>query len=284
MVHNQKSLLGIVGLGLIGGSLSLDLQAVGHTVHGLVSREETAQRALERELATVVSTDPKILSDCELVILAHPLKQLLTPSKELIEALSPSCIVTDVGSVKLPVLEKWQEIHPRFVASHPMAGTNESGVEAGVRGLFVSRPWIATPTNSTDPIALECVRKIAESVGSHWLLSDAKGHDRAVALVSHMPLVISTVLIKAISEETDPLIGALARALASSGFADTSRVGGGEPHIATGMMQNNTKALTDSILTYRQSLEKLEHLMAKGDWVQLSSEFENTKRLRPEFL
>ncbi|BBL86348.1 prephenate dehydrogenase (chromatophore) [Paulinella micropora] len=284
MFRNANTLLGVVGLGLIGGSLSLDLQALGYKVHGLVSCQETIERARERKLATEISTDPNILLDCDLIILAHPLKQLLEPPKKLLESLPLSSVITDVGSVKSPVLEKWQDLHPRFVASHPMAGRSESGIEAGVRGLFKARPWIATPNHLTDPIALDCVRKIAESIGSHWLIADARAHDQAVALVSHMPLFISAALIKTVSEDINPMVKSLARALASSGFADTSRIGGGEPHLGTGMAQCNTEELIHSIATYRQSLERLEELISTANWPELYKELEHTQKLRPEFL
>ena len=136
MEQNKKPSLcaGVVGLGLIGGSLGLDLQALGWKVNGLVHRSSTADRARARGLAHLVSTDPGILADCDLVILALPLAQLLNPDPNLLKALPAAAVVTDVGSVKMPVLELWRDLHPRFVASHPMAGTAEAREEPGLRG------------------------------------------------------------------------------------------------------------------------------------------------------
>ena len=128
--ENSKT-IGIVGLGLIGGSLCLDLQNLGHKVHGLAHRAKTVSRAKERGLAQVIDTDPKILHDCSVVIIALPLAKILQPDPKLIEALPPQAVITDVGSVKSPVLEVWKNIHPYFVGSHPMAGTEKAGVEAG---------------------------------------------------------------------------------------------------------------------------------------------------------
>lgn len=100
--------VGIVGLGLIGGSLGLDLQAAGLEVRALVHREATAERARQRRLASVVSTEVSVLEDCALVVLALPLDRLLDPDPALLRALPAAAVLTDVGSVKQPVVERWQ--------------------------------------------------------------------------------------------------------------------------------------------------------------------------------
>lgn len=104
----RRQPVGIVGLGLIGGSLGLDLLARGACVRALVHRENTAERARERGLASTVSTDPAVLRDCGLVVLALPLDRLLAPDPALLAALPPAAVLTDVGSVKQPVQTAWQ--------------------------------------------------------------------------------------------------------------------------------------------------------------------------------
>nr|YP_002049243.1 prephenate dehydrogenase [Paulinella chromatophora]ACB43033.1 prephenate dehydrogenase [Paulinella chromatophora] len=284
MTDSSGAPLGIVGLGLIGGSLGLDLQSLGYTVHGIVSKEQRVKRARERGLATVVSVDLELLSECELIILAIPLEKLLTPSNELIEALPVSAIITDVGSVKSPVLEKWQKLHPRFVASHPMTGTAYSGLEAGLEGLFAGRPWVATPNSETDFKALDKVRKLAESVGSNWLISKANVHDQAVALISHMPVFASAGLLSTVSKEMYSPLGFLAQALASSGFADTTRIGAGTPHIGTSMVKNNTESILRAIKLYLHNMENFESLIIDENWEKIYNELKQCQELRPEFL
>ena len=276
--------VGIVGLGLIGGSLGLDLQADGWDVQGLVHRSATAERAKERGLVSDVSTDPACLDGCDLVILALPIPLLLHPEPSLLEALPAEAVITDVGSVKQPVLEAWRERHPRFVASHPMAGTALAGVEAGIKGLFRGRPWIATPEPKTDPSALAMVQSLALSLGSHWLTAAAAQHDQAVALISHMPVLVSAALLRAVGDERDPEIRRLALALASSGFADTTRVGGGNPDLGVAMASTNREALLRSLAAYRWSLEQLEDAVLQENWPQLQIELKRTQALRPGFL
>ena len=275
---------GVVGLGLIGGSLALDLIDLGWNVQGLVHRQETADRALQRGLVHAVSTDPSCLRSCDLVILALPIPLLLDPDPALVAALPEQAVITDVGSVKQPVLEAWRHRHPRFVASHPMAGTASAGVEAGHRGLFKQRPWIATPDATTDPQALSLVHAVAVSLGSDWVTAAANQHDQAVALISHLPVLVSAALLRAAGEERDPAVRQLAMTLASSGFADTSRVGGGNPALGVAMASSNTNALLKGLAAYRWSLEQLEEAVLNGNWAQLQQELERTQAMRPAFV
>ncbi|MEX1316912.1 MAG: prephenate/arogenate dehydrogenase [Synechococcaceae cyanobacterium] len=281
--------IGLVGLGLIGGSLGLDLQEHGLQVRALVHRPGTAERARQRGLAQVVDTDPAVLAGCRLVVLALPLDRLLDPPPGLLAALPPQAVVTDVGSVKVPVLDRWRGLHPRFVASHPMAGSAEAGVEAGRPGLFRGRPWVATPEAGSDAEALAAVQVLAEAVGACWLTCQAAAHDRAVALVSHLPVLVSAALLLAAERGTaggPPEWGlpALTRALASSGFADTTRVGGGNPELGVLMARCNREAVAEALAGYRHCLDTLEQRLTMADWDGLEAELSRCRQLRPEFL
>ena len=277
--------VGLVGLGLIGGSLGLDLRAAGLEVRALVHRERTAERARERQLADRIDTDPAVLQDCGLIVLALPLDRLLDPPAELVAALPREAVITDVGSVKQPVLKRWEPLHPRFVASHPMAGTAEAGVEAGLQGLFASRPWVATTTANTEPAALALVQELAHAVQAQWLCCAAAAHDQAVALISHMPVLVSAALLEA-ADQGGQAAGAeaLVRQLASSGFADTSRIGGGNPELGTLMARCNQGAVLEAIRHYRQQLGELEALVEQNAWPALQQRLERCQALRPEFL
>ena len=279
----SKGSVGIVGLGLIGGSLGLDLRDLGWSVQGLVHRTATAERALERGLVDAVSTDPACLSSCDLVILSLPIPALLAPESTLVEAIPESAVVTDVGSVKQPVLEVWRSLHPRFVASHPMAGTASAGVEAGQIGLFRGRPWIATPEAGTDPTAVEVVRTLAHDLGSQWHTASAEQHDQAVALISHMPVLVSAALLRTAGDERDPEIRQLAQSLASSGFADSTRIGGGNPDLGVAMASSNSAAVLKALAAYRWSLEQLEDAVLRNNWQQLHRELQRTQSLRPDY-
>jgi arogenate dehydrogenase (NADP+) len=278
--------VGIVGLGLIGGSLGLDLMAAGVPVRGLVHRAVTAERARRRGLAAEVSVDPAVLTGCSVVVLALPLDRLLEPEPALVQALPATAVVTDVGSVKEPVRAIWeQRLGSRFVAGHPMAGTAAAGVEAGRTGLFVGRPWVATPSERTDPAALAAVRRLAELAGARWLTCGAADHDRAVALISHLPVLVGAALLRAAERGAGGAeVARLTRALASSGFADTTRVGGGNPDLGTLMARGNRAAVRAALTRYRQELAALEVLLEEQDWDGLHGALAECARLRPQFL
>lgn len=280
----EAGCIGIVGLGLIGGSIGLDLRSHGVEVQGLVHRQQTADRALARGLVSAVSTDPSCLQRCDLVVLALPIPALLQPDPALVDALPRNAVITDVGSVKQPVLDRWKPLHPRFVASHPMAGTALAGVEAGQRDLFRGRPWIATPDAGTEPEALARVRGLASQLGSQWFTAAASQHDQAVALISHMPVLVSAALLRTAGDERDPEIRQLAQALASSGFADTSRIGAGNPELGVAMASSNREAVLKALAAYRWSLEQLEDAVLQNNWDQLRRELSRTQELRPGFL
>ncbi|MFN9629338.1 MAG: prephenate/arogenate dehydrogenase [Cyanobacteriota bacterium] len=277
--------VGLVGLGLIGGSLGLDLQAAGAEVRAWVHRPQTAERARERGLAGQVSTDPEVLQGCGLVVLALPLDQLLIPSPALVAALPREAVVTDVGSVKTPVLEVWAPLMPRFLGGHPMAGTAQAGVEAGQRGLFQGRPWVLTPRADTEAGALEGVWQLAEAVGSQPVACAAEAHDRAVALISHLPVVVSAALIAAADRgASGEEERALVRTLASSGFADTSRVGGGNPQLGSLMCRWNREAVGSALEQYQRALGELMGAIGDEDWPGLQTRLEQCQAIRPEFL
>ena len=276
--------IGIVGLGLIGGSLGLDLQKRGYTIYGITHREKTAQKARERKLAQIVSTDPSVLTNCSLIFIALPLEQLLNPSSALINAIPRNAVVTDVGSVKVPILNTWNKLHPRFVASHPMTGTEEFGVNAGQHNLFKNKPWVVTPNKDTDQKALEIVHQISLSLGSQWIKSEAQIHDEAVGLISHLPVLISAALLKTLCTDINPSIYSLAKSIASSGFADTSRVGGGNPALGVSMAKFNKANLKRHLSSYRHSLDLFEKYLLDENWNELEKILVNAQKERKNFI
>ena len=276
--------IGIVGMGLIGGSLGLDLQKLGYTVYGITHREKTAQKARERKLAQIVSTDPCLLKDCFLIYIALPLEQLLYPSSILINSIPKNAVVTDVGSVKVPILNTWKKLHPRFVASHPMAGTEESGVNAGQHNLFKNKPWVVTPDKETDLKALEIIHQISLSLGCKWISVEAPIHDEAVGLISHLPVLISAALLNTLFTDTSPSLYSLAKNIASNGFTDTSRVGGGNPELGVSMAKFNKENLLKNLLSYRHSLDLFEKYLLEENWNEIERILISTQEGRQKFI
>lgn len=275
--------IGIVGLGLIGGSIGLDLRSRGFDVFGVSGREQTCQRAVARGVAGEASVNLSLMAAADVVFICTPLSSIESIARQLIPHLSPSAIVTDVGSVKSPIVQALSDLWPQFVGGHPMAGTQESGIEAAVPDLFVGRPYVVTPTASTPAAAVEAVEEIARLLGSDVYRCTPEDHDRAVAAISHLPIVASATLLSACDQEGDRDIVNLAQHLASSGFRDTSRVGGGNPELGVMVARYNRVELLRSLSIYRDCLDEFISDIEAQDWQALEQKLKLTQKARKNY-
>jgi len=276
--------IGIVGLGLIGGSLGLDLRSRGHRVLGVSRRQRTCEVAKERGIVDESDVELKLMASAEVVFICTPIASIAPTVKHLMVHLSPDAIITDVGSVKMPIVTAISPLWPNFVPGHPMAGTAQTGVDAALRNLFVDRPYVLTPTDTTPKSAVETIAQLAQSLGSQIYQCDPQTHDRAVSWISHLPVMVSASLLDACRQgETDVAVMELAKQLASSGFRDTSRVGGGNPELGVMMARYNRSELLRSLYAYRESLDDLIGDIEAENWPGIQQRLEATSQLRPEF-
>ncbi|MBD1876835.1 prephenate/arogenate dehydrogenase [Nodosilinea sp. FACHB-131] len=276
--------IAIIGLGLIGGSLGLDLTRYGHPVMGIARRATTAEEALAMGAVTEASTELALVSRADVVFICTPIDAVVATAAAIAPYLSEGAVVTDVASVKGELVPSMEALWPGFVGGHPMAGKAEAGLAVAEAGLFQGRPYVLTPTVATNPEALERVRAIAASLGANLCQCHPDQHDRAVAWISHLPVMISSSLILACQGEADPAILTLAQTLASSGFQDTSRVGGGVPDLGTLMARHNRTALLDALAQYQHQLEQMKALIETENWDALHSQLTRSQSARPAYL
>ncbi len=276
--------VGIVGLGLIGGSLGLDLRRRGYRVLGVSRKAVTCDRAVERGAADEASIELSSLAPADVIILCTPLNVLGKTVEQLRPHLNPETVLTDVGSVKAPIVEEIEPLWPNFVGGHPMAGTTEQGIDAALLDLFQDRPYVLTPTEKTPAGAVERVQELAIALGSKTYICPPDEHDRAVAWISHLPVMVSTSLFQACRREETPAVRKLAQQLASSGFRDTSRVGGGNPELGLLMARYNRDALLASLASYRDSLGQVISLIESEDWDGVEATLRQGAEERPLFL
>ncbi|NEP09991.1 MAG: prephenate/arogenate dehydrogenase [Symploca sp. SIO2C1] len=275
--------IGIVGLGLIGGSLALDLRALGHQIWGVSRQERTCQLAIERGVVDHASVNLKLLAKADVVFICTPIAAIAPTVQQLIPYLSRETILTDVGSVKQAVVEEVAPLWSNFVGGHPMSGTADSGIEAAQSNLFAGNPYVLTPVETTPSTAVKIVEEIVRSLTAQVYLCCPEEHDRAVAWISHLPVMVSANLIDACMSETEPAVLKLAQQLSSSGFRDTSRVGGGNPELGVMMARYNREALLRSLTTYRHNLDQLIKVVESQDWQVLDNKLQQTQLHRPEF-
>ncbi|HEY9748003.1 MAG TPA: prephenate/arogenate dehydrogenase [Allocoleopsis sp.] len=276
--------IGIVGLGLIGGSLGLDLRSRGYQVLGVSRQEHTCQRAIARGAVDDASVNLTLLAAADVVFICTPLSAIESTVIQLIPHLAATTILTDVGSVKTSVVDSITPLWPNFVGGHPMAGTAENGIEAAQFDLFAEKPYVLTPTATTPPSCVETVETLVRSLNAHLYHCRPEDHDRAVAWISHLPVMVSSSLIAACISETDPTTLELAQALASSGFKDTSRVGGGNPELGLMMARYNRSALLRSLSAYRDQLDQVIADIEQENWNGVTERLQQTQQGRSRFV
>ncbi|MEM8675022.1 MAG: prephenate/arogenate dehydrogenase [Cyanobacteria bacterium P01_G01_bin.67] len=275
--------IGIVGLGLIGGSLGIDLRSQGHHIIGISRKEDTCEIALKKGIADQAGLEFSLLADVELVFICTPIGAISSTLKQVITHLDPQTIITDVGSVKYPIVKSCNPLWQNFIGGHPMAGTAESGVEAALSDLFTGAAYVFTPTEHNKPEDVEKLKAIALELNAIPYICDAQVHDRAVSLISHLPVMVSASLIQACLQEA-PNTLELAQILASSGFRDTSRVGGGNPELGVMMAKYNREELLRSLYSYRDNLDGIINLIEEEKWQDLSAILQSNGEARPKFL
>ena len=275
--------IAIIGLGLIGGSLGIDLRSQGHYIIGISRQENTCKAALARGVVDFASTKFSALAPAEVVIVCTPIGAIASTITQITPHISPQTIITDVGSVKHPVVKSCTQLWSNFIGGHPMAGTAESGIDAAQANLFVGAAYVFTPTETTQPEQVEKLKAIALQLNAIPYVCDAQIHDRAVSWISHLPVMVSASLIKAcLQEEPDAL--KLAQILASSGFRDTSRVGGGNPELGVMMAKYNREELLRSLYSYRDNLDAIIDLIEGENWQNLADILQSNGEARPNFL
>jgi len=237
----------VIGAGLIGGSLLRAAEKAGRTVWGTSASEETAAQARADGFDVGTDTDAALRRAGEtdaLVVLAVPLPALPGVLRR-VDAMAPTCRLTDAVSVKVAVADAVAQYAPRarYVGGHPMAGTAESGWAAGNAGLFADAAWVVA---ADDGVALDVWADVAElawACGARVVPAAPDEHDLAVARVSHLPHLFAAVLaaVGAAGGDDLPL------ALAASSFADGTRVAGTRPELVLAMCEGNRDALLAAV-------------------------------------
>jgi prephenate dehydrogenase len=249
----------VVGTGLIGGSLGMALRHRGWKVTGSDADQARADAALAAGAVDAIGGDP----DAEVVFVAIPAAQA---GKVALEVLSEperrqDVVVTDVSGVKAAVVAA--AAHPRFIGGHPMAGSEQVGLEGADPDLFVGATWVLTPTADTDLEAFARLRAVVTSLGSEVVVLSPADHDRLVAMVSHLPHLVAATLMNAATAGAEE-DAALLR-LAAGGFRDMTRVAAGHPGIWPDICADNASAIVAALDNLVADLTTMRALVAERD-------------------
>jgi len=259
----------VVGTGLIGGSIGMALRAQGWFVTGRDRDHARAERALALGALDAIGSDP----DAELAVVATPVGAVAAEARALV---SPSTIVTDVGSVKGPIVDAVD--HPRFVGGHPMAGSEQEGVEGADAALFEGATWVLTPTATTDPDAFARLRSVISSIGADVVAIPAERHDELVAVVSHVPHLTAAALMGIAADRAEEHATVLR--LAAGGFRDMTRIAAGHPGIWPDICAENRAAIVEVLDRLLDRLGSLRAIVASGDRGGLLEHLERARAAR----
>lgn len=278
------SRVAVIGLGLIGGSLALDLKRLKLTDHilGYDADEERGKRVAMQGLADEVFDDwNDELFNAELLVLAVPVGQVPSVIEKCQQWLNPHAIVTDVGSVKKPILATMRNYPSiNFVGGHPIAGSENFGPENAKTGLFKDKKFIVTPTGDTSPRALEIIKKLWKAVGSQVYEMDAELHDDIFASVSHLPHLLAYATIEAIGTRSTPDI----LEYFGAGLKDFSRIASSSPRMWTDIFIENRDYLLASVAHTRQIIEQMETLVRERNHQGLMELLIHSKNLRDSWI
>ncbi len=259
-----------LGFGLIAGAIAQALKSdpgsADRTIAAWSPSGDGPRRAHEEGIVDLVAASPPAaLADADLVVLAGPATACLTlldrSAGEWRGAMPPEAVVTDVASTKVALVSRADALGIRFVGGHPMAGLESSGYLTGTADLFVGRPWVISPGSVAEPADIDQVVALATACSATVVFLDAATHDRAVAAISHLPLIVAAAMVGSVSGpgalggEADDVWPVAAR-LAAGGWRDGTRVARGDPAMGAAIAATNPVELAARIRSMRDELDR----------------------------
>jgi len=277
--------IALIGVGLIGSSLARVIRRDGLAGHlvGCARSEATRKAVMALGIADSVTDDPAIAAaDADLVVICTPIGAYGAVMEAIAPVLKPGCIVSDVGSVKRVVIDTLAPHLPEgvhLVPGHPVAGTENSGPEAGFDTLFEGRWTILTPPPGTDEAAIEKVARLWRHAGSQIDRMDAAHHDQVLAITSHVPHMIAYTIVGTATDLEDRLKSEVIK-FAASGFRDFTRIAASDPVMWRDIFLSNRDAVLEMMGRLTEDLARLQRAIRDGDGDALEALFRRTREIR----
>jgi prephenate dehydrogenase len=249
-------IVALLGLGLIGGSVARAAVGAGMTVRAWTPTGRGPEAAASDGIVPVAGMDAAV-AGADLVVLAAPPLACLELVGRLATSsdLGPDAVVTDVASTKAAIVAGAHAVGLRFVGGHPLAGRESSGYRASDPDLFRDRPWVIVPPDPPDREAEARVAALVDACGARPIRTSAADHDRAVASISHLPLLLSAALAETVASEPDWLS---IRELAAGGWSSMTRLARGDVEMGAGILATNAANVRDQLRLLRATLEAWE--------------------------
>lgn len=268
--------VGIIGLGLMGGSIALALQGTCRSLSGYDVDPRTIAQALERG---IIHRPIELRGDeVDLLILAAPVSAILDWIDRVPVVFSGKLHLLDLGSTKTQIVERMHSLPDRIspLGGHPMCGKETSGLGVADGGLYRGCLFALTPLERTQPSTLNLAQELATTLQARTLILDPQQHDRAAAAISHLPYLIATTLLDAVMNLDDDL----AWTLAASGFRDTSRLAASDVTMLLDILKSNRDKVLDALESAQLSLQETIELIEREDWLTLRAKLEAVQEKR----
>ena len=283
----RETVIGIVGLGLMGGSLALALKARGgekekRRIVGVDKDPRAVRLARETGVVDRAGEDPEeVLKGVDLLFLAVPQEEAIALVPEISRVLPRGALVTDMASTKEGVTRAMDALPPHitFLGGHPMTGSERQGLRAADPFLFENAAYVLTPTEKTPRKAVETVGGLVRELGGEVIILTPERHDQVVAAISHLPHLLAGSLMHTVSGEGDRQ---LAFSLAAGSFRDCTRVAVSSPRMWRRICLDNKKALLHYLSLYGEQLARVESLIRRGREDELLDFFASARGLREE--
>ena len=258
------SKIGIVGLGLIGGSIALRARELWPSALVIgVDNKDVLEESMRRHAIDVAADDLIVLAEADLVVLAAPVKQNIALLSELDDNVRVPAIVTDTGSTKREIVAAAADLPPRFtfVGGHPLAGAAQGGLEHARPDLFEGRPWLLTPAARPEDPALAKLTDFITALGGQPRILDSRAHDRMLAFLSHLPQLTASALMQVVGDA----VGDEGLALAGRGLADTTRLASSPPDIWQDIAGTNADEIGPALDALIAVLQDLRGDLGEGE-------------------
>jgi len=271
----------IIGVGLIGASFGLALKERGlaDEIYGFGRNEDNLKKAKTRGIIDAYSTDiTKVCGSADLVVLATPVGVFVEIAREISPFLKKGSIVIDVGSVKGRLVYELESIMPEgvhYVGTHPIAGSDKSGIEYARPDLFKDARCIITPTEKTDPESLSFILELWKDFGCNVELIDPIKHDEVYGAVSHLPHIIAYCLVNTIGQIDSEYIR-----YAGQGFKDTTRIALSSPELWRDIVVYNRDNLLKLLEVFEKNIEELKRLLEEASSEEIKELFTKAQELR----
>jgi prephenate dehydrogenase len=280
----------VIGMGLMGSSVLRAAQQKGLAKEfvGVARGAATAAKALELGLVgqafTRISDVQPLEGGTELILVAAPVQQMAAIFASLQPLITPGTLITDVGSTKASVVdsatEAWGEMHPNFVPAHPIAGSEQSGVESGKADLFVDHWVLLTPVKGTHPAAQKQVAAFWQALGAKTEVMDVEHHDEVLGATSHLPHLLAYALVDTLATQED---SKEVFRYAAGGFRDFTRIAESDPQMWHDILLANGKAVLQQLEGFEQHLDQLREAVKNKDSVSLMTILERAQQARRNY-